>query len=345
MPRARAAFQLYAVATAFADYALCMVGPTGPSLLRDNPPEFWRLARRRLVAALPDDRPFMKCEKSASVVSDSTASRRAHQAAASAYLEWGGDDGPPFKLADLGITTRRLADLTERAWPFVRGGYTSLVQPSSYAPEAAHPTPPPSPFVGRGAVPLRSLSRCVVPDGDAEFVLDLSPDHRSKMVRSVSRQGTSSAVSFAPAEARVFSVSCDGSKVVIGTGHEGSRDVELVACSFGGSCEPVPLPRVSAGSFTKFPLDVARVDGVTVVAVTMRGIVRVASSRDDGVSWTPLIVTFDPDERSGWKGGADGAARLVTNGHRLLVAGGSTTRSSSYWALASDDAGASWHSP
>src|SRR5437762_3605888 len=98
-PRVRAAWQVHSVASAFADYALCMVGPTGPSLLRDNPPEFWRLARRRLVSALPDDRPFMKCEKSASVVSDSPASRRAHQAAASAFLEWGGDDSPPFKLA------------------------------------------------------------------------------------------------------------------------------------------------------------------------------------------------------------------------------------------------------
>jgi hypothetical protein len=37
--------------TAFADYALCMVGPTGPSLLRDNPVEFRSLGRRRLASA------------------------------------------------------------------------------------------------------------------------------------------------------------------------------------------------------------------------------------------------------------------------------------------------------
>src|SRR5579885_1631320 len=64
-PRIKAAWQLHSAATAFADYALCMVGPTGPSLLRDNPLEFRRLARRRLVAAGADDRPFSRCAKGA----------------------------------------------------------------------------------------------------------------------------------------------------------------------------------------------------------------------------------------------------------------------------------------
>src|SRR5438045_8423209 len=88
VPRARAAFQLYTAATAFADYGLCMVGPTGPSLLRDNPQEFWRLARRRLVTALPDDHPFKKCEKTAALIAESRASRRAHAATAAGFREW-----------------------------------------------------------------------------------------------------------------------------------------------------------------------------------------------------------------------------------------------------------------
>src|SRR5512140_3059080 len=33
VPRMRAAWQLQSMAAAFANYALCMVGPTGPSLL------------------------------------------------------------------------------------------------------------------------------------------------------------------------------------------------------------------------------------------------------------------------------------------------------------------------
>src|SRR5262245_24117019 len=79
-PRVRAAWQVHSVATAFADYALCMVGPTGPSLLRDNPAEFRRLARRRLIAAGADDRPFSHCARGAGIVTDSPAIERVHRA-------------------------------------------------------------------------------------------------------------------------------------------------------------------------------------------------------------------------------------------------------------------------
>ena len=103
------------------------------------------------------------------------------------------------------------------------------------------------------------------------------------------------------------------------------------------------LPRISPeGEFARFPLDVARVDGTTVVATTMRGIVRVASTRDDGATWTPFTVAFDPAERGG---GSETAAHLVTSGRRLLMFGATSAASSSYWALSSDDAGASWHAP
>lgn len=344
VPRARAAFQLYSAATAFADYALCMVGPTGPSLLRDNPQEFWRLARRRLVTSLPDDHPFKKCEKTAAALAGTAISARAHVAAASSFVEWGGEgvDGPPqYRLSDLGVGTRRLADLAERAWPFVRDGYTSLVQPSSYAPEAPHPLEPPRPGAARGAVPRRTLARCESADQAAEFVLDLSSDRRFKVVRSSAGGGERTEARFASAEARVFSVSCDGAKVLVGFGREGSRDVWLASCALGGGCEKVELPKlVPGGPPVRFPLDVARVDGVDVAAMTMQGIVRVASSRDDGATWTPLMVAFDPAEHGGR---TDTAARLVTVGHRLLLIGSGT--GNEYWVLASDDAGASWHAP
>src|SRR5262245_19985406 len=152
LPRVRAAFQLYSAATAFADYALCMVGPTGPELLRDNPHEFWRLARRKLVSSLPEDRPFEASEKSAKSVSDSMKSHDAHQAPAMAFVEWGAEsDGTSavFGLPDLGVGTHRLAELSESAWPFARDGYMALIRPSSYAAEAPHPLEPPRPVVGR----------------------------------------------------------------------------------------------------------------------------------------------------------------------------------------------------
>jgi hypothetical protein len=342
LPRARAAFHLYAAATAFADYALCMVGPTGPALLRDNPHEFWRLARRKLVSSPPDERPFKKCEKSAKSVSTSPTSMEAHQAAAIAFVEWGGESdgrGRVFSLADLGVGTHRLAELSERSWPFVRDGYTGLVRPSSYASEASHPLEPPRPAIGRGQVPNRSLSRCTTADGATEFSLDISSDRRFKVVRSSSAGGPATAVRFAPVEARVFSVACDGERVVIAVGREGSRDVDLLSCGRGG-CNRMPLPRFTReGPPARFPLDVARVNGTTVLAMTMRGIVRVVSTRDEGASWTPVTVAFDPAEG---RSGVDAPARLVTAGPRLLLVGDGR---SSYWALASDDAGASWHSP
>jgi len=342
LPRMRAALTLYTAATAFAHYALCMVGPTGPSLLRDNPSEFWRLARRKLVSAPPEDHPFKKCEKAALVVSDSPAAQKVHQAAAMTFSEWGADrDGAPtFTLADLGIGTRHLAELSDKAWPFVRDGYTGLVKPSSYAAEASHPVEPPRPIVVRGVAPVRSLSLCTSASGVAEFSLDLSSDRRFKVARSTAGGGSPVEVRFAPAAVRIFALACDETKAVIGVGREGSRDVELLVCALGGGCDRMPLPRLSSdGAVPRFPLDVARVEGTTVIATTMRGIVRVASTRDDGVSWTPLTVVFDPGEH----GAGDGAARLVTTARRVFVHGSASR--GSYWVLASDDAGASWRAP
>src|SRR5579871_3188088 len=163
-PRIKAAWQLNSVATAFADYALCMVGPTGPSLLRDNPVEFRRLVRRRLVAAGADDRPFSRCAKGAGQIMDSPAVERAHRAAAASFAEYGGPAADPGEgathIEDLAVTTKRLAALSDRAWPFVRGGYTSLVHASAYAAEAAHPIELPPPGTGRGEPPVRALGRC-----------------------------------------------------------------------------------------------------------------------------------------------------------------------------------------
>src|SRR5262245_41975879 len=56
VPRGLAAWRLQTVATELADYALCMVGPTGPALIRDNVSEFQRLVRRRLVASAANER-------------------------------------------------------------------------------------------------------------------------------------------------------------------------------------------------------------------------------------------------------------------------------------------------
>lgn len=343
------AFRLHAAATTFADYALCMVGPTGPSLLRDNPAEFRKLVRRRLIAAGADDQPFARCAKGARDVTESLAVERAHLATAATFVEYGADAPPGeqvLSLESLAVTTRRLADLSDAAWPFVRGGYTSLVKASAYAREAAHPAEFPRPGKARGVVAASPLTRCAPPGGNgATYTLSLSADRRTKIVRSTTPEGVETDAPFAPASARVFSVSCDARAAVIAAGREGTRDVALYSCAYLGECREILLPRLGKNVVPKYPLDVARVDGVLVVAVPMHGITRVASSRDEGRSWTPFIVAYDPEAHPEQRFDVKAVDRLRVAGRRLLLVGTGTRAEATFPTLASDDAGASWRAP
>jgi hypothetical protein len=349
-PRVRAAWQLHTVATAFADYALCMAGPTGPSLLRDNPPEFRRLVRRRLVAAGADDRPFSRCARGARQVTDSPEVERAHHTAAASFVEYGGVTadgiaGAPT-LDALAVSTRRLAELSEAGWPFVRGGYTSLVQASAYAAEAPHPIELSRPLVARGAQPSRSLSRCEAPKANGAFVLAVSDDRRHKVVRTMTPEGAAVDAELAPVEARVFAASCDERVLVVAVGHEGTREVALYSCAYLGSCVAMPLPHLGAsGPPVRYPLDVARIDGATIIAAPMHGIVRVTSSRDEGRSWTPLIVAFDPDAHPDLRFDAPPPDHLFVAGKRVLLYGLAPNPQATYPVLVSEDLGASFRMP
>jgi len=346
LPRLRAAFRLHSAATAFADYALCMVGPTGPSLLRDNPAEFRTLVRRRLVASSPDERPFSRCAKGAREVTQSSDVERAHGGLSVSFVEYGlVTPGSPdaLTLDRLAVTTRELAQLADEGWPFVRGGYTSLVQASAYAAEAPHPVELPRPGASRGVAPQRSLARCDSPKGS--YLLGLSADRRSKIVRSLSPSGVASDATLSSADARVFAVSCDAAAVVVALGRPGARDVELVTCAHLGSCAKAPLPRLGSAGFPTYPLDVVRAAGVTVLAVPMHGIVRVASSRDDGATWTPFTVAFDPAAHPELRFDVQVPDRLLVTGKRVLLHGAASTPSATFPVLASDDYGASWHAP
>jgi hypothetical protein len=349
-PRMQAAFRLHTVATAFADYALCMVGPLGPALLRDNPSEFRKLARRRLVLAGADERPFFKCAKGAGEIMSAVEVERAHRAEAASFLEWGGAASPgavSYRLDELSVTTKPLAALAESAWPFVRSGYLALIQPSAYAAEAPHPTELPRPGVGRGPTPARSLVQCT-PSGESsgDYVLSVSADRRTKMVRSVTPEGVTSDATLAPVEARVFAVACDDRALVAAVGHASSRAVSLYVCPRLGSCTELPLPRFGKnGPPPSYPLDVARVDGVTVVLVPMNGLVRVASTRDDGRAWTPFVVAFDASAHPELRFDTPIPSKLFTSEKRLVLYGEPQRRNAAYPILVSDDAGASFHAP
>lgn len=161
-PRLQAAFRLHDRTVATADYALCMAGPTGPTLIRDRPREFERLVRRRLIASEPTDRPFSRCAKLAAKVSESGTAERVHGLSAHEFREFAGRGAT---LAELGVSTASLGQLAASAWPFARGGYTQLMKPSLGAVEAPHPPAPARPALGRGLPARGSIYRNVWREG------------------------------------------------------------------------------------------------------------------------------------------------------------------------------------
>jgi hypothetical protein len=193
-PRLQAAFRLHDVTVATADYGLCMVGPTGPTLLRDRPRDFERLVRRRLVASEARDRPFQRCAKLALKITDSVSAERAHGASAGDFREHGGKSA---SVAELSVSTAALAELSASAWPFARGGYTQLMKPSLGAVEAAHVPAPARPALGRGLPARPAIYRNVWREGTgyglalgagSDTALYLSSD-RGLTFRPLARRG------------------------------------------------------------------------------------------------------------------------------------------------------------
>jgi hypothetical protein len=171
-PRARAAWRLHTLANLYADYAACMAGPTGPTLLRDNPTQFAELLRRRIVNARPSDHPFAGCDKLVLGMELGSSAAAAHHRRAEEFVEYGGaaadraavqpgQTAATASLAALGASTDTLAELAAAAWPFVRSGYTRLMKPSSHAREAVHPAEVSQPGIGSGLPQRRGRYRSV----------------------------------------------------------------------------------------------------------------------------------------------------------------------------------------
>jgi hypothetical protein len=144
-------------------------------------------------------------------------------------------------------------------------------------------------------------------------------------------------------EHRLLALACDDDGLSAVAQVDGAHELTWVTCSRAGACGGFLPPKVAP--FTPLAneeFDLARVNGTTVLAVATRGIVRVASSRDDGQTWTPSAVAFDAAEYPGL--GADVAVptRLTALGSRLLLHGAPTRNGQSYPLLVSDDQGASF---
>ncbi len=170
-PRAVAAWEVHTLASGLADYAACMAGPTGPGLVRSSGVhDFERLVRRRLVSAGPQETPFSRCAKLAYKLTGSADIERAHARKAADFEEYGTktrSGEPPVDLASLHVGPEPVIERAKLAWPFVRDGYTKLVQTSLDAKEAVHPIAPSRPAIGKGLPGSRSAYRSVRADRNA----------------------------------------------------------------------------------------------------------------------------------------------------------------------------------
>jgi hypothetical protein len=387
VPRALAGYRVHTLATSVADYAVCMVGPTGPALFRDNPAEFARLVHRRIVAAGPSEHPFEKCEKHALAITGSPEIARKHALSAASFSDFG-LTGVESTFGQ-SVTNESLIAAARAAWPFVRG-YTALVKPSLGAFEAMHPVGLPKPGVGRGIPAWRGVyrsvkrtpdalwlafgkgvhlsllkstdngltwrpgtlaassdfaERCLTGDGRA-YELSLSTDHDVLEIHSIEQDGTAHTTQLAPESSTVYALACDERAVVALVRAQGSKTSELYDCPFAGRCSLMqgPRPDASPGLFEQ-ALDVARVHGTTVIAVTHRDVVRVTSSRDEGRTWTPFYVAFDAAEHPEVRADVRTPSRLLTVDGRVFLYGGGNRGAQSYSVLVSDDHGASFRTP
>jgi hypothetical protein len=164
--------------------------------------------------------------------------------------------------------------------------------------------------------------------------------------------GGSNAVSFEPgAEGRqmplgrsneeVVALACDEHALVAALRTDGRQETVLRQCAFAGACTALPGPAFAGpGGSIAYPVDVARVQGTTIVALTMSDVVRVASSRDGGASWTPFSVAYDAGEVTP---GGRVPTELLAIGRRVLLYGTPRRAGDTYPLLYSDDQGASWH--
>lgn len=387
VPRGRNAWRLHNLGTALAEHALCMVGPTGPQLLREDPAALTELLRRRVVMSRPDARPFIACTESADQMDMSARARQAYSRPAAAFREYSGlaDATADFSVSDFDFGRGTFEALASAAWPFLRGGQLRLVTPPAHAKEGVHPLVPPAPGFGRG-LPTRGyalrttlvekgsiigafgsgvnaevvvskdggrtfapggrqwaselLDRCFADPAGPAFSLSRT-DAGRHVVLSMTVEAPPTAALLGEAEERVLGVSCDGQALVavLTKGRTKAEGLRLRHCPLRQSCRDLAPPPGLA--LTEAEVDLARIEGDTVLVATRGGISRVASTRDDGLTWTPVTVAFDAP--SAGLPAAAAPSLLLTAGSQVLLYGAPHRGTGTYVLLASADHGASFH--
>jgi hypothetical protein len=168
----------------------------------------------------------------------------------------------------------------------------------------------------------------------------LQSDAEATRVISAGPSGVQSAAVLAKQGESVVSVACDDRMLVAAVRPAGSARASLEVCAFGAPCSALAPPSLGRPELgLDYPLDLARVNGATVLALKMGNIVRVTSSRD-GATWAPLSVAYDGGEQP--LPALRMPTELLAVGRRVLLHGSALRGNETYGLLYSDDQGASF---
>jgi hypothetical protein len=127
--------------------------------MREGRPEYSVLLRRRLLDAPGSARPFQSCSRFLERLGLGEREKQIHELPARDFVEYRDEDGPGHRLDELGVTLDVVRSLADEAWPFVRGGYARLIEPSTHTEEAPHTSAPAAPGLGRGLPERRAVYR------------------------------------------------------------------------------------------------------------------------------------------------------------------------------------------
>jgi hypothetical protein len=186
--------------------------------------------------------------------------------------------------------------------------------------------------------------RCPAGEGKS-FEIAVSDDGNFFTVRSVAGDEAPRVADLVPESDTLLTVACDERALVALVKAENKPSAALYLCPFASRCRAIAAPALGSVNLSDDNVDLARVHGATVLSLTTGGIVRVASSRDDGRTWTPFAVAFDAAEYPDVKADVRVPGRLLAVGGRVFLYGGATKSAQSYSLLMSDDQGASFRTP